>query len=449
MKRFEYILSVICLILITCLSCSKDENISTNRPTEGTYIVGINLGVESPLTKGVNTGYFDNAYEENCIYLHKVQKEGDETEEYIQIPVYEYDCQNPTNPRTCTGFRYEVKYNNNGTITLTPIDSQGKPTSTNMTVKEGDEFYFSSIEGRYWSVDDDNIKPFEAPGEMTTETNELYVRDNTKNKEIYRSEQENFTLEQILDLNGDLTMVRKCSGYSFMALFSDRTWDPDYGYYLTSTEFANIMGDAYTNWYIKIYIGNMFTAQYDMQEQSGSQTAGGFYGSTDATKYTKENLDDGYFLPIRTGIIQSSTIDEDTQYTGLGYQSSNNSTAQNLLFSPTNENYNEDLTILILIKHWTQESDPSGEEGNPSTEWLSSNEGSMYTQVTYQGSVQITVQDGVFYQCGINIDIQELKAAAIANGLISSGNGNATSRSASSNAPKKFTLHNAETFIRY
>lgn len=443
MKRINHILWIISLIIVAFLSCSKDENTAPSSRGE-TYIIGINLDVETPLTKGVSGGFFNSVYEGSDIYLHK--KTGNSTEsESIQIPIYEYDCQDPNQTRWCKGFRFEVKHNENGSYTLTPL-GQNNERGNSMVVHDTDNFYFSSIGNREWKVNyEKNIdhiqENFVAPEEVTTVKNELYFRDPTVNKEIYRSERD-FTLQEVLNLNGDLQMERKCSGYSFMALFTNR--EPSVQgsrYVLDSSKFLEVMGSSFQEWYIKIYLGNVFTNTYDMQEETGKQEAGGFYGSTDRTTYGEEGIDNGNYLQFRDEIIPGNTIDGDTNYEGIGYQSATN----NVLISPTDENKRDDFTAFILIKHWT-----GGEEG-PDEEWLQNNDNAIYTQVTFEDVVRVGIQDGIFYQCAIYIDINELKAAAEEAGILNApSTTNATKSLAShNNKPKKFTLHNAETFIRY
>lgn len=443
MKKINHILWVAGLVIFTFLACSKDENANTSSSRPDTYIVGINLGVEAPLTKGVYSGTFNSVYEEEYIYLHKKTNNTSESQ-CIKIPVYTYDCQDPNTMRECNGFRYEVQHDDDGNYTLTPLNKDNTKGES-MTVNNDDSFYFSSIGSREWKVNYDeninHIQDFEAPEEVKTQSNELYARDPEVNKEIYRSVND-FTLQQVLDLNGDLAMERECSGYSFMALFSTREYTEYMGYILTPDKFEEIMGDSYENWYIKIYLGNVFTANYDMQNQTGEQESGGFYGSTDKTKYGEEGKDDGFYLKFNPSIRPGGYVETEDVYQGLGYWSSDN---VNYLFAPTNENLKNDFTAFIFIKHW------NGAEGTtPDDEWLKSDDDAMYTQVTWQNLIQIGIQNGVFYTCGINIDINELKAAAIANGLISDQTTSTKSIAAThDNKPKKFTLHNAETFVNY
>ena len=66
--------------------------------------------------------------------------------------------------------------------------------------------------------------------------------------------------------------------------------------------------------------------------------------------------------------------------------------------------------------------------------------------------MNLTIVDGVFYECGAIIDINELKAAAIANGLITPAD-NAAVTSAQTKrvdeGPAKFVLNNANVFVNY
>ena len=446
MKKISCIFLLAAVGIVMCLfSCQEDVNGSVFEGNgQNTYIIGINLDVETPLTKGVDTedGIFNSTYEEDCIYLHKVLS-GNTDEKGLRIPIYEYDCQNPEHTVQCTGFRFQVTKNDDGTYTLQSIDAKDNVSQEKLVVSETDNFYFSSIESRFWKIDENNINEFTAPQETATKTNELYTRTQEKNKEIYRS-QNNFTLNEILNLSGQLTIERKCSGFSFMALFGKGTADDFGSKNLSAQEFVSIMGDTPFNWYIKIYIGNMFTSQYDMQEEDGDQTAGGFYGSTDSKQFGNSGVDNGYYLPFKIDINHGSSIGGDnSSITGIGYQSMDN----NLLISPTNSNYAGNLDIYVFIKHW----DPS-QGTTPSPEWLTSNEGAMYTKITGEKVIDVTVADGIFYECGSIIDIYELKAAAIANGLITPDD-NAAVTSAQTKrvdeGPAKFVLNNANVFVNY
>ena len=444
MKRLSYIFLFAVVGIAVCLfSCQEDVNGSVFEDNgQNTYIIGINLDVETPLTKGVtNDGAFNSSYEEDCIYLHKVLPDNTDGKG-LKIPIYEYECQNPEHTVRCTGFRFQVTKNDDGTFTLQSIGENDNVSEDKLIVSETDNFYFSSIETRFWEISESNIKDFTAPEETTTETNELYSRTKELNKEIYRS-QENFTLSEILNLNGQLSVERKCSGFSFLALFNQGQPDKWGSNDLDPDEFVEIMGDVPQYWYIKIYIGNMFTSKYDMQNESGQQIEGGFYGTTDSETFVQNGVDNGYYLPFRWDIGLGSSIGGTIDIEGIGYQSH----IDNLLFAPTNSEYGDGLDVYIFIKHW------DGEEGtSPSNEWLSSDGGAIYTKITGQNVVNLTIVDGVFYECGAIIDINELKAAAIANGLITPAD-NAAVTSAQTKrvdeGPAKFVLNNANVFVNY
>ena len=433
------------------MSCTDDKNIGeitdSSQPIEpGTYIVGINLGLETPLTKGVTTNLtFDEVYESDVIYLHKIV-DGEEAK-CIEIPVQTYDCQNPNVMSQCEGFIYQIEKKDNGTITITAVDPETREPIENrsMSVNENDSFYFSSMPTRYWSVPEDNQTSYNPPTETMASSNELYKRQKESNVEIYRSVDNFEGISDLISSAGDLELERKCSGFTFSALFLDMDEngiipDPDEEENesrLTRSEFEEVMRDSPDNWYVKVYIGSMFTSKYDMQEKTGKQDAGGFYASSDRDTYINNGTDNGLYTKFRSATNGNSQ----NSLRGFGY----NSYSDNYLFSPTNENYAHDLILYVYIKHWTG-------EGDPTDDWLSSDEGAMYTQITGSDVINTTVQDGVFYECGATIDIRELYAAAVANDLItesSTSTVNALSKSVSNGAPKKFTLHNAKTFIRY
>ena len=450
MKKL-YSTLLICLGILVWMSCTDDKNLGeitdSSQPIEpGTYIVGINLGLETPLTKGVTSNLtFDEVYESDVIYLHKIVN-GEEAK-CIEIPVRSYDCQNPNAMGQCEGFIYQIEKEENGTITITAVDAATREPieGRSMTVNEDDSFYFSSIPTRNWSVPAGNQESYNPPTETMASTNELYKRQKENNVEIYRSVDNFEGISDLISSAGDLELERKCSGFSFQALFIDMDengiiedpFEGDNKSELTGQEFMQVMKDTPYNWYIKVYIGSMFTSQYDMQDETGSQDKGGFYASSDRTFYTQNEVDNGYYTPFRS----AGNGNQQYQLEGWGY----NSYPDNYLFSPTNGDYADDLILYVYIKHWTG-------EGDPTDDWLSSDEGAMYTQITGSDVMSTIVQDGVFYECGATIDIRELYAAAVANDLItesSTSTVNALSKSVSNGAPKKFTLHNAKTFIRY
>lgn len=172
----------ICLGILVWMSCTDDKNIGeitdSSQPIEpGTYIVGINLGLETPLTKGVTTNLtFDEVYESDVIYLHKIV-DGEEAE-CIEIPVQTYDCQNPNAMGQCEGFIYQIEKEDNGTITITAVNAETREPIENqsMSVNENDSFYFSSMPTRYWSVPEDNQTSYNPPTETMVSSNELYKR---------------------------------------------------------------------------------------------------------------------------------------------------------------------------------------------------------------------------------------------------------------------------------
>ena len=451
MKRICFIL-LIGLSLLTWMACSEDNAVQPAHAEQqiapGTYLVGINLGVETPLTKGVSDNLtFDNIYKNevdgvNVIYLHKVVEDGEEAE-CIEIPVYNYDCQNPEVMDECNGFRFQVVKNDDGTISITAIDQLGNPISTqSMAVSENDEFYFSSIPTRNWVIEESNQSSYDPPTETNIRNNELYKRKKDSNKEIYRSVKTFVGITDLINSAGDLELERKCSGFTFSTLFMDMDQNGIDGSgntedftMLTPQEFETVMGDNPENWYVKVFIGPMFTSNYDMQDESGLQDEGGYYSSSDYNTYNINGVDNGYYTSFRNVRNGNSQI----IMTGYGYNSYQN----NYLFSPTNSQYSENLILYVYIKHWEG-------EGSPDSEWLSSDVGAMYTQLMGDQIINTTVQDGIFYECGATIDIRELYAAAVQNGLISSESASTTANSRGIyNGVKEFTLKNAEIYIRY
>ena len=402
-----------CLLTTSCTDNDIANNTSSQPVEPGVYYGNMNLYAEEAATKGVmDNNRFDQVYDYDYIYLHKIKEDGEE-EESIQIPVW--NC--PECEEDEKGIRYRICTFDDGTYKITPIKADGKPDEN--TYMEGnienDKFYFSSWPTDGWALSTEQNQISE--GTVNGENTNLFHRTKDINQEIYRSEwDKEYTIdgENRLIGDGDLTIVRACAGFSVAGLFYDPTnvddRDPtDITYDITEEKFEKVMESPAEEWYIKIYIGgDSFTNQYNIEtgKSTGDQT--GYYSSGDGAKYAEENIDTQVYLPFAYRTYKSGTTD----YKGYGYYTlplENEAMGEvgNYLFTPVT---GEEMNVYILIKHWTQDQDPNGTSDNPSPEWLNSDDGALQTTV-HLSTAAANPQNGEFFNVGLIMDIEEFKAA--------------------------------------
>ena len=390
MKPISFFLVGTMLLLA---SCSEEiDNTTTGTTAEpGTYIVGINLNMEVPLTKGINHGgnglfSFDSNYSCDSIYLHNGTNS-------ISIPVKE----NAECGEGCKGFTYKICTTGNGQTTITPINADGSESDEKLQIDSNNPTYFSSSSEDIWHATESVAET--VPHDASAK---LYKRTQENNVELFRST-EDLTVEALQN-GGQLNMKRVCSGFTFYCIFTDRT-DKE----LTEEDFVREMGDLPKNFYIKIYIGGpAFTDKYNVTRQKGSENAtDGYYASGNSFK---EN-DYGNTDPVSL----RDSISSKEQGLGYGYATLEG----NELITPIRD----ESTVMGYI-------------------YITHNNQTVYTRV--QGKVH--VEEGNFYRIGADIDILELKAAFAdySNLPISAS---ADTRSAS--APRLFTPKSLVTHIEY
>ena len=398
MKKISFLLTL-CLLLF---SCSENEaDITPTNVEPGTYIVGINLNTETPLSRGVdydeteNEFKFTDTYDYNFIYLHK--ETGDEA---IQIPVYEQiECEDG---QTCKGFRYKLSVDEYGNATITPLDNDGNEIEENgtLSLKADEKVYFSSWKTQTWENEKSSST---VPNE---ESSVLYRRVREKNVELFRNGSaydDGPVFLSIADLkdSGQLELKRVCSGFSFLCVFTDRTDNEG----LTRNEFYNYMGDYPENYYLKIYLGSSFVGTYDISTQTGTEQ--GFYATGDSYNEDYGNND---YVPLRGEIVSNE------HNAGFGYSTLEG----NELIAPIDTD--EGLTAYIYIIH-------KGTDGS-----IDADKALYYTLLIGD------VQENYFYRIGADIDIRELAAAF-------EEYESATTRSAS--GPRLFTPKSLITTIEY
>lgn len=380
-------------------SCSKDDAGNQNETPsieQGTYIVGMNLNLDNPMTKGVSyvgDGQFNftTTYEADYIYLHS--EEGS-----IQIPVHEMseEC-----GEGCKGFSYQICVANNGDATVHPINANGEvDESQSLDVKKNGETYFSSLEDKVWEAQASSEK---VPNDPTAE---LYTRNTTHNlgeEELFRSAN-NLSVKDLQE-GGQLDLTRKCAGFSFLCAFTDRN-DKE----LTQEEFYNIMGDSYENYSIRVFIGPFFAKTYDLQNQScENDNTGGYYASMGTMSPDPNNS--GY-------AVLRGNIETRQNGTGFGYMTE----GTNYLLAPIHE---ERIRAYIYIAHKKQ-------DGTSDI---------IYTEATLSNT---SAEENNFYRVGTDIDIQELRDA-----FDSLYPESASSTTRSTSGPHLFTPKSLITTIEY
>lgn len=410
MKTYlSYLLLVGSLLLFSCTE-NDDSNLKYINVEPGTYIIGINLNTEIPLTKAViydkenNQFSFDNEYDHDYIYIHKRNENSED--KGVKIPVYpEINCDDGN---TCKGFRYKICIDEEGNATITPLDNEGNDLSDNgkLTLASGEEAYFSSWETQTW--EGTSIEGGKVPH---INGSQLYQREEDTNVELFRNgdtNESNPSFLSIADLteNGQLELKRVCTGFSFLAVFTDRS-DGNDGT-LSKDEFHEIMGDYPENYYIKIYLGPSFTDKYNIATTESTTGNSGYYATGDA-KGLYGNND---YVYLRENIASKENG------IGWGYSTLDG----NVLIAPTNTT--ETLMAYIYIIH-----------KNPNEELDEAN--ALYLPISIG-----PVMENYFYRVGADIDIRELAAAFAENEAAS-----ADTRSAS--APRLFTPKSLITHIEY
>ena len=391
MKPISFFLVGTMLLLA---SCSEEiDNTTTGTTAEpGTYIVGINLNMEVPLTKGINyeengVFSFDSNYSCDSIYLHNGANS-------ILIPVSEIaEC-----GEGCKGFTYKI-CTDNGQTTITPIKADGSESDEKLQIDSNYLTYFSSSSEDIWQA----CPISESVPHDASAT--LYKRTEENNVELFRST-DNLTVKNLQD-GGQLNMERVCSGFTFFCTFTDRTDNE-----LTKEDFKSIMKDSPDKFLIKIYIGGSgFTDQYDIKNRESSNTdseGDGYYAS--GNSFIENDYGNTDYVSLRDSISSGAH--------GLGYGYA--TLPGNELITP--------IRNLGMIKAYI---------------YISYGTKTIYT--TVQNIV--TPEEGNFYRIGADIDINELKAALFDDYENLPTPASADTRSTS--APRLFTPKSLITHIEY
>lgn len=415
MKRLFPLFIIDLLFSVVMLSsCTNDDNAVT--PAEpGVYTIDMAVDTQretSKSTRGIeNNSNFDGNYDPSTIYLH--QKDGNGV---LALPLYSYT--NSEGQQCNKGFRYRIEVKEDGSATITPIDSTYNYLETSLELSSGVEVYFSSLESDDWTLPDEQI--------IENNDNRLYLRKNDINKEIYRSAAD-FSITD-LTTSGPVVIHRACAAFNLVGLFYDGeelgSLDEEEGGYasLTDDEFTEIMGSDPSTWYIKIIIGGpAFTNQYDLSsQQSTGDREGGYYSSGDSDLFEQGSEDANKYLPLTN---RNYNYSPDIMLQGFGYYTR----AGNQLFTPVT---GEEAHVYIRIKHWTG-------SGEPTDEWLLDDTGALQTEVDMGGTT--VPANNSFHIYGLLMDIRQFQSA-----WESAGGDAAANATRSTGGVRTFTLKDAK-----
>ena len=415
MKRLFPLFIIDLLFSVVMLSsCTNDDNAVT--PAEpGVYTIDMAVDTQretSKSTRGIeNNSNFDGNYDPDTIYLH--QKDGNGV---LALPLYSYT--NSEGQQCNKGFRYRIEVKDDGSATITPIDSTYNYLETSLELSSGAEIYFSSLESDDWTLPDEQITN---SGDYT-----LYLRKNDINKEIYRSAAD-FSITD-LTTNGPVVIHRACAAFNLVGLFYDGeelgSLDEEEGGYasLTDDEFTEIMGSDPSTWYIKIIIGGpAFTNQYDLSnQQSTGDREGGYYSSGDSDLFEQGSEDANKYLPLTN---RNYNYSPDIMLQGFGYYTRTG----NQLFTPVTGG---EAHVYIRIKHWTG-------SGEPTDEWLLDDTGALQTEVDMGGTT--VPANNSFHIYGLLMDIRQFQSA-----WESAGGDAAANATRSTGGVRTFTLKDAK-----
>ena len=293
----------ICMGMMSCQD-DEDTNISTIKP--GTYSADIIVNSESGSTNysrgiDVKNGIFTSTYEQEYIYLHHVNADGDEEmSEALYIPM-EKDC----GEDKC--FKIQVIVNDNNTYTITTKNEKG--ASQSITLNEDEKIYFSTMKDQKWKTETftnqppiDDITTILKQPEKEKEEEEI---KEIKSREILRSEL--YTGEGLLGLmTGDtqyIDLTRHVTGFKIHILFTNANVENE-DHIINIKGWHDALGEDVNpeNFNIKIYFGPNFAQYYDILKNNSEGF--GYYASHNQRYVPFEKVD--------------QTITNIT-YTGYGY----------------------------------------------------------------------------------------------------------------------------------
>lgn len=328
---FPYIILIAASIFSSC--SNEDEIIEPEVDYEYGITVSIastgnKNGAEVSTTRAQDlTGAFTAMYDAPYVYMHSVTAPS----KYVKLPIIECDECASTGPgEPGKGFQYTFCTNKDGSYTIKSTDG-----SSSAIFGKDEEIYFSSEESETWEGTSVDASPITGQS--------VLVRNEEKNKEIYRSER-NYTMQDVFDLglNGNLVMQRKCSAFRVYFLFTELD-KPVVGqtYNVSEEDFTAATGQSPFNFSGKLYIGPYFCDTYNINTgEVGYQDrhTNGYY-ATNNQEYIP-------FTEVK--YARTEGLDPQTFY-GYGVTTA----GADYLITPYDENSTLDFTFYAFIKNTT------------------------------------------------------------------------------------------------
>lgn len=332
---FPYIILIAASIFSSC--SNEDEIIEPEVDYEYGITVSIastgnKNGAEESTTRAIDgTGGFTAMYDAPYVYMHSVENPA----KYVKLPIIECDeCQSTGYGEPGKGFQYTFCTNEDGSYTIHSTDD-----SSSATFGKDEEIYFSSEESETWEGTFVDASPITGQS--------VLVRDEEKNKEIYRSEG-NYTMQDVFNLgvNGNLLMKRKCSAFRVYFLFTEldepqRENPTSQQYWVDEDVFEEYIGQSPFSFSGKLYIGPYFCDTYNINTGEVGYKDGHTNGY-----YATNNQE---YVPLTYVTYSRMEGKVDQSFEGYGVSTA----GADYLITPYDENSTLDFTFYAFIKNTT------------------------------------------------------------------------------------------------
>lgn len=385
-------LLIVVLSIILFGACSNEEydNIVDGKPSitkiySSDLLLATEKGEGTEIsTRGLdqNAGEFTDEYPYKYIYIHSADsKTREEGHKSLKIPLKDVIfCDG------CQGIHLEMEVideSAGGGYIIRTENTNGEQQS--ITLAEGEEVYFSTIESPKWEA--------KVEGQSPITESDVFIQDNAVNKELLRSAND-YSKEELISLlsegEPDIPMMRHCTAFRTYFMFTDLSSE-NRGSIADESEWHDIMGDGYGtgNFYIKLYLGPNFTSEYDVySDDVTNHEDRGFY-VTNQEKY--QPLEYSFYSTTPGG-------GDRILFEGYGYETDE----YNYLIAPLNTHIPaSEFSVYAFIKYTP---DPS----QVTEEFLTSDEGAKWFQIQVEG---MTLDTNYVHFIVMAIDIENLKTA--------------------------------------
>lgn len=333
---FPYIILIAASIFSSC--SNEDEIIEPEVDYEYGITVSIastgnKNGAEESTTRAIDkTGGFTAMYDAPYVYMHSVE----DPSRYVKLPIIKCEeCKSTGPDEPGKGFQYTFCTNKDGSYTIKSTDG------SSATFGKDEKIYFSSEESEVWEGTSVAASPITGQS--------VLVRNEEKNKEIYRSEG-NYTMQDVFDLgvNGNLLMKRKCSAFRVYFLFTELD-EPvvdtptNQTYNVKEEEFTAVTEKSPFSFSGKLYIGPYFCDTYNINTGEGGYKDGhknGYYATNN-----QEYAPFTFVSYTRTeGLVSQA-------FNGFGVTTA----GADYLITPYDENSTANFTFYAFIKNTTDD----------------------------------------------------------------------------------------------